>query len=76
VRSMAFASPWPKISGQSGKKPDPSKTSHILVLFLPRPQNHARKSLCNLRTLKSCRVDFMQQQRLLIFILRELFMYS
>jgi len=28
-----------------------------LVLFLPRPQNCARKSLCNLRTLKSCCVN-------------------
>jgi len=32
-----------------------------LVLFLPCPQNRARKSLCNLRTLKPHRVDFTRQ---------------
>ena len=31
---------------------------NIVVLFLPRPQNRGRKSLCNLRTLKLRRVDF------------------
>ena len=38
-----------------------------LVLFLPRAQNRARKSLCNLRTLKPRRVDFTRQQQFLTF---------
>jgi len=41
-----------------------------LVLFLPCPQNRTRKSLCNLRTLKLCRVDFTRRQRFLTFYLR------
>ena len=47
-----------------------------LVLFLPRPQNRARKSLCNLRTLKPRHVDFMRQQRFLTFFKEEPFVYS
>ena len=39
----------------------------LIVLFLPRPQNRARKSLCNLRTLKPRRVDFTRQQQFLTF---------
>jgi len=42
-----------------------------LVLFLPCPQYHARKSLCNLRTLKPSRINFMRQQQYLAIILRE-----
>ena len=41
-----------------------------LVLFLPRPTNRARKCLCNLRTLKSRRVDFTRQQQTLANFLR------
>ena len=41
-----------------------------LVLFLPCLQNHARKSLCNLRTLKPHRADFMQQQLFLTIFMR------
>ena len=42
----------------------------LVVLFLPRPQNRARKSLCNLWALKPCRVDFTRQQQFLTIFLR------
>ena len=54
----------------SEKKTYEPYTSRELVLFLPRPQNRARKSLCNLRTLKPRRVDFTRQQQFLTFFLR------
>jgi len=44
--------------------------TYSVVLFLPHPQNRARKSLCNLRTLKPHCVDFTRQQQLLTFFLR------
>ena len=37
---------------------------------LTMPQNRARKSLCNLRTLQPCRVGFMRQQQFLSIFLR------
>ena len=43
----------------------------LLVLFLPRPQNRARKPLCNLRTLKPRRVDFTRRQQFLTFFFFE-----
>jgi len=34
-----------------------SHTHSHLVLFLPCPQNHVRKCLCSLRTLKPCHIN-------------------
>jgi hypothetical protein len=49
---------------------EPVSLGRTLVLFLPRPQNRARKSLCNLRTLKPRRVNFTRQKQFLTFLLR------